>query len=375
MSPGGQADRILIGLTGNIATGKSTVAEILAGLGARIIDADKVAHQVMQPGGPAYDAVVAAFGPGILAPDGAIDRASLGAIVFRDADALRRLEAAVHPATLAEVDRCLRQAPEAVVVVEAIKLIEAGMHRGYDSLWVVTAPRSVQITRLMAARGLSEQEAALRVDAQPPQIEKASLADIVIVNDGSLEDLRAQVRAAWVEIVGDRVIVRRVRRDDLEDAAGLAGVLNSIIAEGGLTALSGHWTPEAELAFLQGLRPRSEIFCAEVAGRIVAFQVVEPFVTYTTTMDHVCHFGTYVLAAYRGQGIGKKLAQATLAFARAQGYSKSVVYVLVHNKGGLAFYRSLGFESRGTLTGQTKIAGVFHDEVFMEWHFGRRDNA
>lgn len=375
MSRGSQADRIVIGLTGNIATGKSTVAEILAGLGARIIDADKVAHQVMQPGGPAYGAVLAAFGPGILTPDGAIDRSSLGAIVFRDAGALRRLEAAVHPATLAEVDRRLREAPEAVVVVEAIKLIEAGMYRGYDSLWVVTAPRSVQIARLMADRGLSEQEAALRVDAQPPQAEKTAVADMVIVNDGSLEDLRAKVTAAWAGIVGNRVIVRPVRRDDLEDAAGLAGVLNSIIAEGGLTALSGHWTPEAELAFLQGVGPRSEIFCAEAAGHIVAFQVVEPFVTYTTTMDHVCHFGTYVLAAHRGQGIGKRLAQATLAFARAQGYSKSVVYVLAHNKAGLAFYRSLGFEARGVLTGQTKIDGVFYDEVFMEWHFGKTDNV
>jgi L-amino acid N-acyltransferase YncA len=165
------------------------------------------------------------------------------------------------------------------------------------------------------------------------------------------------------------VTIRRARRDDLSDAAGVAGVLNSVIAEGAYTALAGHWTPEAELAFLQSLGPRSELFVAELAGQIVAFQVIEPFVTYTSTMDHVCHFGTYVLEAYRGQGIGRKLASATLAFAREHGYEKSVVYVLADNEGGQAFYRRLGFEPRGVLTRQTKIDGVYHDELFMELQF------
>jgi dephospho-CoA kinase len=187
----------LIGLTGNIATGKSEVARMLANLGARVIDADQVAHQVMVPDGPAYSAVVKAFGPEILAGDGTIDRASLGAIVFRDPAALRRLEAAVHPAVTAEVARRIAQAEARVVVVEAIKLIEAGMHRHYDALWVVTAPRALQIARLVAKRGTTEEEAALRVDAQPPQEEKAALADLVFVNDGGLDELERKVRAAW----------------------------------------------------------------------------------------------------------------------------------------------------------------------------------
>jgi dephospho-CoA kinase len=191
---------ILIGLTGNIATGKSEVARMLVALGARTIDADRVAHEVMQPGGPAYGPVVDAFGPGILAEDGAIDRAKLGAIVFRDPEALQRLEAAVHPPTIAEVDRRIDGAREPAVVVEAIKLIEAGMHRDYDALWVVTAPRLHQIARLMASRGLSQAEATLRVDAQPPQEEKAALADRVFVNDGDLQDLRRRVEAAWNEL-------------------------------------------------------------------------------------------------------------------------------------------------------------------------------
>jgi dephospho-CoA kinase len=191
---------LLIGLTGNIATGKSLVAKMLAGLGARVIDADMVAHEVMRAGGQAFSAVVEAFGPAILAADGTIDRAKLGDIVFRDAGALARLEAAVHPAVIAEVDRRIARATEPVVVVEAIKLIETGMHRGYDALWVVTAPRRLQIARLMAARGMTEEEAVLRVDAQPPQEEKAALADRILVNDGSPDQLQREVRRAWTQL-------------------------------------------------------------------------------------------------------------------------------------------------------------------------------
>jgi GNAT superfamily N-acetyltransferase len=186
------------------------------------------------------------------------------------------------------------------------------------------------------------------------------------------------------------VIIRPVRRD-VEDAAGVAAVLNSIITEGRHTALTGHFAPEEELAFLQSLGPRSQLFVAEqlpgrrravpgsrpespeelheVGGRILGFQVIEPFVTYTATMDHVCQLATYVCASYRGRGIGQRLAETTLAFARANGYEKSLVFVLAGNKGGLTYYRSLGFQDRGVLTRQTKIDGEYHDEVFMEMHF------
>jgi len=378
---------LLIGLTGNIATGKSEVAQMLGELGAHVIDADRVAHEVMAPGGPAYDSVVHAFGPATLGPDGSIDRKKLGAIVFRDPEALQRLEAAVHPATITEVIRRIAQAGEPVIVIEAIKLIEGGMHRGYDALWVVTAPRPLQIERLVSMRGLSEDEAALRVDAQPPQAEKAAVADLVIANDGDLDALREKVEAAWSTIRArpnrqtattgrlaheppqTEVVVRPVRRDDLQDAAGVADVLNSVIAEGRYTALTGHWTPEAEQAFLQGLGPRREVSVAEVAGRIAGFQVIEPFVTYTSTMDHVAHMGTYVCAEFRGRGIGRRLAACTLAFARAHGYEKSVIYVMADNEPGLAYYRSLGFEECGVLHRQVKIDGVYHDAVLMELQF------
>jgi dephospho-CoA kinase len=179
---------------------------MLAGLGAHVIDADQIAHEVMQPDGPAYNAVVQAFGREVLGAGGTIDRGKLGGIVFRDPAALRRLEAVVHPATIAEVGRRITQAREPVVVIEAIKLIEAGMHRGYDALWVVTAPRPLQIARLMAARGLTEEAAILRIDAQPPQEQKVALADLVIVNDSDLSALRQQVEKAWAQTLANQTV-------------------------------------------------------------------------------------------------------------------------------------------------------------------------
>ncbi len=197
----------VIGLTGNIATGKSTVARMLRELGATIIDADRVAHEVMRAGTPVHRAVVEAFGSQILCTDGEIDRARLGEIVFSDPQALARLEAIVHPAVLEEVARRIAAAPTPVVVVEAIKLIESGMAEAFDALWVTTCPAEERVRRLMADRGLSRQEAEQRVRAQPPQEAKIARADVVISTDGSLEETRAQVEAAW------RALSERVGND------------------------------------------------------------------------------------------------------------------------------------------------------------------
>jgi dephospho-CoA kinase len=187
----------IIGLTGNIATGKSTVARMLGDLGATVIDADRVAHEVMRAGTPVHRAVVETFGPQVLRPDGEIDRARLGAVVFSDPQALAQLEAIVHPAVLEEVARRIAAAPTPVVVVEAIKLIESGMAEAFDALWVTTCPVEEQVRRLMADRGLSRPDAEQRVNAQPPQEAKIARADVVISTDGSLEETRAQVEAAW----------------------------------------------------------------------------------------------------------------------------------------------------------------------------------
>ena len=196
--------KYLIGLTGNIATGKSVVLRMLGRLGARVIDADALVHHLMAKETPVWRAVLNEFGEGILGPEGEIDRGKLGAIVFADAEALKKLEASVHPAVAARVDELIRQAAEPVVVVEAIKLIEAGWHRTWDALWVVTCSREQQLERLMRTRKLSRQEALLRIEAQPPQGDKIALADVVIDNSGSLEETRDQVEREWERLeLGD----------------------------------------------------------------------------------------------------------------------------------------------------------------------------
>ncbi|MGI8916212.1 MAG: dephospho-CoA kinase [Chloroflexota bacterium] len=187
-----------IGLTGNIASGKSSVARRLAGHGAGVIDADIVAHAVMQPSLPAWQAVVSAFGSGILAEDGTIDRAQLRSIVFNDRAALMRLNAAVHPSVHAELMRRLQLlAPDEVAVIEAVALVEAGTYRDLDALWLVCCPPEQQIERLVRARHLTREDAAWRVAAQPPAEPKAALADIVLDNSGDMEALMQATDDAW----------------------------------------------------------------------------------------------------------------------------------------------------------------------------------
>lgn len=201
-SPSGSGDCLpyRIGLTGNIATGKSNVGQLLRELGAAYIDADKVAHEMMLPGAVAYKAVVAYFGDSILAADGSIDRRALGAIVFSDPEALRRLEQLVHPATIAEVEQRIRASGTAVVVVEAIKLLESGMAETYDAIWVTTCTEAEQVYRLENSRGLTRPEALRRIHAQPPQTEKLARADVIIDTGGTKSETRAQVLVAWGKI-------------------------------------------------------------------------------------------------------------------------------------------------------------------------------
>lgn len=194
---------LVIGLTGNIGVGKSTVAAMLAELGAFVIDADQVAHEVMAPGQPAYVQIVAHFGPQIAPNGGPIDRLRLGQIVFSDPQALAQLEAIVHPAVFVRIQELLAEAKAPVVVIEAIKLLEAGLSlRLCQQVWVVTAPREQQIQRLMATRGLSYEQAVLRIEAQPPQEEKIARAHVVIDNSGTVEQTRRQVVEAWVRLLG-----------------------------------------------------------------------------------------------------------------------------------------------------------------------------
>ncbi|SNB48005.1 dephospho-CoA kinase [Geobacter sp. DSM 9736] len=190
----------IIGLTGGIASGKSTVARIFEQLGAVVIDADQLSREAVMPGRPAYDAIVAEFGPTVLCADGTIDRKALGCVVFADAAARSRLEKITHPAIrqLAEEKLAeLREVPVPLVIYMAPLLIEAGAASRVDEIWVVFVDRETQITRLMARDGITREEALLRVGAQMPMEEKRTYGKAVIDNSGTREETELQVRRLW----------------------------------------------------------------------------------------------------------------------------------------------------------------------------------
>src|SRR5438105_774537 len=161
-----------VGLTGGIATGKSHVVARLRELGCEVLDADLIAHQVIEPGQPAYDEIVSEFGREILAENSAIDRARLGAVVFANPERRQRLNAIVHPRVLAAQERWLAEVvarnPEAIAVVDAALLIEAGAHRRFDKVVVVFCEPHLQLARLMARNQLSREDALARIEAQMP---------------------------------------------------------------------------------------------------------------------------------------------------------------------------------------------------------------
>ncbi len=194
------AARVVIGLTGNIASGKSVVTRLLAELGADVIDADAVAHEALAAGTEEAALIAERFGPEVMRPDGSVDRPALGRVVFSDPQALADLEAIVHPGVRRRVYERLDRSQADVAVLEAIKLLEGPLVDHVDTVWVVAAPREVRIDRLVRERGLTPEDAAQRVDAQNPEEEKIRRADVVIHNDGSLEELRRQVLAAWREL-------------------------------------------------------------------------------------------------------------------------------------------------------------------------------
>ncbi len=194
-------DKTIIGLTGNIATGKSVVRKMLEQLGAYGIDADALGHRAMLPDAPGYHPVIDAFGKWIVAADGTIDRARLGKIVFNDIDALTELETIIHPLVFQAIDYLIRKAKQHVIVIEAIKLIESGIAKECDSVWVTTVSPDIQMHRLVQNRGMKVSEARQRINAQNPQSEKTQVADVVINNSGSFTETYDQVVIAWKKII------------------------------------------------------------------------------------------------------------------------------------------------------------------------------
>jgi dephospho-CoA kinase len=194
-----------VGLTGGIGSGKSAVSERLGGLGAIVIDADKAARAVVEPGTPGLTQIAETFGPGVLTEDGSLDRAKLAGIVFGDDAALGRLNAIVHPL----VHEHMRAAEEAaigaggdgaVLVHDVPLLVEGGRGSGFDLVLVVDAPSEVQLQRLSAQRGMTEEQARARMAAQATREQRLAAADIVIDNSGTLADLDRRVAEVWASL-------------------------------------------------------------------------------------------------------------------------------------------------------------------------------
>ena len=238
-------EKYLIGLTGNIGTGKSVVRRMLGHLGAYGIDADALGHRAIMKGAPGYKPVVETFGRWILDSKGEIVRKNLAKIVFDNPAALKSLEGIVHPLVNKAIEIMVQRTPHNVVVIEAIKLIESGLADKCDAIWVTYTPEAVQIKRLCERRGMSEREALARIHAQPPQKEKISRADLVVVNDSSFEKVWKQVYNAWnnlsVNIPGeeetsaaqtktviDSSDLLRVERATPKQAEDIAALLNRI---------------------------------------------------------------------------------------------------------------------------------------------------
>jgi dephospho-CoA kinase len=189
--------KYVIGLTGNIATGKSVVRKMLEHLGAYGIDADALGHRAIAKDAPGYKPVIDTFGKWILGPDDQIDRTKLARVVFADPDALAQLEAIVHPLVRQAIDLLVRRSSQRVIVIEAIKLLEGPLRQACDTVWVTYANKSTQISRLTQKRGLNVAVAHQRINSQAPQEEKVSSANTVIQNEGSFEDTWQQVTSAW----------------------------------------------------------------------------------------------------------------------------------------------------------------------------------
>jgi len=195
---------LLVGLTGGIGSGKSEVSRRLAALGAVVVDADKIAREVVEVGTPGLQQVADAFGPDVLAADGSLDRDALAARVFGDEPARQRLNAIVHPLVGARTMELIAAAaaadPQAIVINDVPLLVEGGLADRYEVVIVVAAQPAAQLRRLVEQRGMSQADAQARIDAQAPLEAKLAVADIVISNDGDLAALDAEVKQVWRDL-------------------------------------------------------------------------------------------------------------------------------------------------------------------------------
>jgi dephospho-CoA kinase len=210
---------VIVGLTGGIASGKTTVAEMIDDLGTPVIDADRIAREVVEPGQPAWRDIKEAFGEEVITHDGNLDRPALGEVVFNDPHARKQLDTITHPRIaqlMMERANELREEGHRWVVYDAALIVENGIHEWLDALIVVAADEDVQLERIIKRDGLSQSEAQKRIDSQMPLEEKIAVADYVVDNNGALEDTRGQVEQIFHQIeqgVRTRGTARPLDRD------------------------------------------------------------------------------------------------------------------------------------------------------------------
>lgn len=203
---------LVIGLTGGIASGKTTVATILQELGAEVLDADEVAKKIVQKGKPAYKEIINTFGRKVLTSDGDLNRKLLGKIVFNDEEKRKKLESIIHPRVkeyfLEEIQRIKEKDPQKIIVLDVPLLLESGMETLVDEVWVVAVSEELQIKRIELRDRIGRQEALKRIKAQMPLKEKLKYADRIINAEGTLEDTKRQVVSLWREITGNELEIK-----------------------------------------------------------------------------------------------------------------------------------------------------------------------
>jgi len=333
--------KTVIGLTGNIATGKSVVRRMLEHLGAYTIDADALSHRAIAKGAPGYQPVVETFGKWIVNSDGQINRSKLGGLVFRDPDALNKLENIVHPLVGQAVDILVQRASQKVVVIEAIKLIESELRTVCDSIWVTYAPEEIQVERLMRKRHFSHEEAQNRIHSQGAQSEKIERASIVIRNTGSYDELWKQVTTAWKQVSpkSDTIplVVKKAKGDDLAVHRGRprdSDVIADII-----THLSGNKQKMSKLDVMEAFGDKA-FMLLQLNDKVIGLAgwQVENLVSRTTDL--------YIEPAYMSE---KALETLISEVERASGdlqCEASLIFPLPEMASHESSWKALGYQKR-----------------------------
>lgn len=273
---------LTIGITGNIAAGKSVIRRMLANSGALGIDADLLAHRMLYPGGSAYQAVIDAFGSQILSDNHMISNQKLGEIVFNDPKRLHQLEALVHPLVIDAIHKRVNAAKSAVVAIEAIKLLESGLADDCDHVWVSHVTVGHQVQRLMTGRGMTEEQAKTRINLQPPQSLKLSQANIIINTEGSFKDTWERTQRALNDTIDS------VKKDTLRHINNSSNGILKTVSSFSVSQLESSWQvlTNTNITTLYEYLGLKKVFPITVEEQILAFVIWEDW-NFTGLLEQV----------------------------------------------------------------------------------------